>query len=378
MASTRAKAGSQPSRPHVVDLFCGAGGLTLASHNAGFTTRSAFDIDTDLTSSFGDNFPSTSLHHVDLGHTPPEEIADLVGDGRISGVVGGPPCQGFSDIGRHRHNDPRNALVGRFMSVVAELKPQFFLMENVPGLGNERHATILDDALDLVPSTYTILDKLFLNAADYGAATDRTRTIIFGYDPSSVDALSSQDLITGGQSRSTTVRDAIADLPTPQITEFASLPYTDRGPISSYAKLLRSSPPSGLSSDYARELQRRGCVTGIDATIHSAAVIERFMTVGQGERDPISKYPRLSWDETAPVLRAGTGRDNGSFQAARPIHPEEPRVISVREAARLQGFPDWFQFSTTKWHSHRMIGNSVSPIFAQAVMKSIRTRLEVG
>ena len=366
-----------PQRPEVVDLFCGAGGLTLGSHNAGFVTRSAFDVDGDLTSNFNENFPAASLYRIDLDEASAGDVAALVGGGRVAGVIGGPPCQGFSEIGRRQQTDPRNALVGRFMAVVAKLRPKFFLMENVPGLGHDRYSTILERALDQIPSTYTVLEKLSLNAADYGAATDRSRMVVLGYDPSCVDALTSADIFNACVRQNVTVRDAIRDLPAPTASdECESLEYVDDAPISTYAAQMRCPPPKGISGERARALNRQGRVTGVGRTVHTKAVVERFGTTTPGERDPISRYPRLSWDKTAPVLRAGTGRDRGSFQAARPIHPEAPRVISVREAARLQGFPDWFQFSRTKWHSHRMIGNSVSPLFAEAIMKVIRPRID--
>nr|WP_249812095.1 DNA cytosine methyltransferase [Bradyrhizobium sp. 188] len=94
-----------------------------------------------------------------------------------------------------------------------------------------------------------------------------------------------------------------------------------------------------------------------------------------GEIDSVGRHPRLSWEGQCPNLRAGTGKDKGSYQAVRPIHPEEDRVITVREAARLQGFPDSFRFHPTVWHSFRMIGNSVSPIIAQAILSLIAERM---
>src|SRR3546814_16995927 len=90
--------------------------------------------------------------------------------------------------------------------------------------------------------------------------------------------------------------------------------------------------------------------------------MDRFIETAQGKVEPVSHYPKLAWSGQCPTLRAGTGAEKGSFQAMRPIHPTQPRVITVREGARLQGFPDWFMFHPTKWHSFRMIGNSVSPI----------------
>jgi DNA (cytosine-5)-methyltransferase 1 len=115
-------------------------------------------------------------------------------------------------------------------------------------------------------------------------------------------------------------------------------------------------------------------VSGLFETLHSIAVQDRFIETSQGKVEPISRYPKLAWTGQCPTLRAGTGADKGSFQAMRPIHPSQPRVITVREAGRLQGFPDWFVFHPTKWHSFRMIGNSVSPVVSETLLKLLSAK----
>lgn len=121
-----------------------------------------------------------------------------------------------------------------------------------------------------------------------------------------------------------------------------------------------------------------GMFTGHRQTEHTAAVIRRFRDVAQGEVDAVGRHPRLAWNGQCPTLRAGTGNDKGSYQSVRPIHPTEHRVITVREAARMQGFPDWFKFHPTVWHSFRMIGNSVSPIIAHAIFSLLKARTDVS
>ena len=117
--------------------------------------------------------------------------------------------------------------------------------------------------------------------------------------------------------------------------------------------------------------------TGHRLTVHTAAVIKRFSTVAPGAMDAVGRHPRLDWAGQCPTLRAGTGSDKGSYQSVRPLHPEEPRVITVRESARLQGFPDSHRFHPTVWHSSRMIGNSVSPIIAKVIFSAIAAKLQV-
>lgn len=118
-----------------------------------------------------------------------------------------------------------------------------------------------------------------------------------------------------------------------------------------------------------------GYISGFMNTVHSDSVKKRYEEVEPGKMDYVSKSVKLKWNGQAPTLRAGTGSDKGSYQAVRPLHPDHGRVITVREAARLQGFPDWFVFHPTKWHSFRMIGNSVSPHLSHKILSLIKSKL---
>ncbi len=127
--------------------------------------------------------------------------------------------------------------------------------------------------------------------------------------------------------------------------------------------------PKGVGNAIAlTRLKEENRVSGCLGTVHSENVANRYSNVEPGKRDSISKSYRLDSSRFCPTIRAGTGSDHGRFQAVRPLHPTENRVITPREAARLQGFPDWFQFSPPKWHSFRQIGNSVSPILAEQIL----------
>ena len=134
--------------------------------------------------------------------------------------------------------------------------------------------------------------------------------------------------------------------------------------------------PHGVGDTSAiRQLTEFNRVSGCIGTKHTTVVTERFSALAEGTIDGPSRAVRLDRKGLCPTLRAGTGPERGSFQALRPIDPTEPRVITPREAARLQGFPDWFVFDPTKWHSFRQIGNSVSPVLAEAVLKVIGQRM---
>lgn len=325
---------------------------------AGYGLTLSVDVDPTLTSSHRGNFPNTAITLKDVSLASGADLLELAG-GQIDGIIGGPPCQGFSAMGRSDPLDPRRELLYHFFRIVSEVRPRFFVLENVQGLVFQKNIGLLDAALELVSDTYTILGPMVLDAADFGAATRRNRVFVIGYDPSSVDPILPEHL-EARKAIPTSVRDAISDLQ--DATEIAnSHPYD----IWRYSDAVEI-------SDYARKM--RGAETSFSGhrrTPHRADVAERFAAVPQGGVDKIGRHPRLDWQKQCPTLRAGTGADKGSYQAVRPLHPVEPRVITVREAARLQGFPDWFTFHPTVWHSFRMIGNSVSPIMAEAVLSTI-------
>ena len=349
----------------LVDLFCGAGGFSLGAHNAGFEVAAAFDNDAILTSSFERNFPNTQLHLRDISKLTGEQIRGLVKQ-PITGVFGGPPCQGFSDIGRRDTSDPRRQLLGHFFRIVSEVHPAFFVMENVRGLAYTHARGVLDTAMEQVADRYQILGPITLDAAHYGAATRRRRLFVIGIAKNSADPLELDD-IRPFEKPASTVRSAIADL-------IEAKPIYFENDEFDYWRITKRGRPF----DYARPLRREDRrFTSHRMVEHRAEVAQRFAAVLPGSTDAVGRHPRLTWNGQCPTLRAGTGADKGSRQAVRPLHPEEPRVITVREAARLQGFPDKHLFHPTIWHSFRMIGNSVSPIIAEAVFRAIRRKLDI-
>lgn len=348
----------------LVDLFCGSGGFSLGAHQAGFEVAAAYDIDPILTSAYARQFQNTQLHLTDIAQLTGHQIESSV-EGQIDGVFGGPPCQGFSSIGRRDTTDARRTLLGHFFRLISELKPAFFVMENVPGLTYENARSELDDAIAIVAGSYDVIGPHLWDASQFGAATKRPRIFVIGVDRERCDQFTTEDMNIFKRPAAT-VRDAILDLQNArQLADragFDQWKITHRGPPSSYARPLRSND---------------GQFTGHRLTVHTKNVLERFSHVVPGGMDKIGRHPRLAWSGQCPTLRAGTGADRGSYQSVRPIHPSENRVITVREAARLQGFPDSHRFHPTVWHSFRMIGNSVSPIIAKAVFQAIGAKMGI-
>jgi len=349
----------------LVELFSGCGGFSLGAHAAGFDVSAAFDIDETLTSSYSRNFPRTKLFNRDIVKLTGEEIQGAV-EGDVGGIFGGPPCQGFSDIGRRQKDDPRRELLGHFFRIVVEVRPTFFVMENVRGLAYADSLPLLQEALERLDGGYHILGPHIWDASAFGAATRRNRMFVIGMRRGQADAID-KAAVEAFQRPAATVKAAIADL-----AGALALPESDDEVGFDRWRICRPGKPSS----YASLLRAPDNVfTGHRPTIHTQGVLDRFAKVKQGEVDPVGRHPRLAWNGLCPTLRAGTGADKGSYQAVRPIHPEEDRVITVREAARLQGFPDAHLFHPTVWHSFRMIGNSVSPIMAEAIFSAIATHL---
>jgi len=218
----------------------------------------------------------------------------------------------------------------------------------------------------LVSKRYDLLGPIILDAAEYGAATRRPRIFVIGMDTSRADPITLEE-IKRRQRSAATVQAAISDLQEAKFIrnedDYDVWEIVGRGRPSKYSKSLRSK---------TREF------TGHVVTNHTPEVKKRFSKVPQGGVDEIGRHPRLSWDGQCTTLRAGTGSDKGSFQSVRPIHPQKARVITVREAARLQGFPDDFRFHPTIWHSFRMIGNSVSPIMSRTIFSIIAKKIDGG
>ena len=353
-------------RLRAAELFCGTGGFSRGAHEAGFDVVVAYDNEPNLTYSYEKNFPETRLIPADISELTGNRLVEDA-KGPVDLIFGGPPCQGFSMIGKRDAKDPRRSLLKKFFEIVQEARPSAFVMENVEGLLMGTARDELNEALDLVPD-YVISEPTVLDAAEYGAATKRRRAFVVGLlidDPENPPERFNFDRLSHFKTDAATVEDAIWDL-----RSIRKVSDEDDG---TDVWRLRA---NARSSKYAERLHSPDrTLTGNKRTEHMDHVLARFSKVLPGGFDPIGKYPRLKWDGQCPTLRAGTGADKGSHQAIRPIHPSEDRVITVREAARLQGFPDGHRFHPTIWHSFRQIGNSVSPIIAKAVLTKVHDRL---
>jgi DNA (cytosine-5)-methyltransferase 1 len=379
-------------RPIGIDLFAGAGGMSLGFEQAGFDVVAAVEIDPVHCAVHKYNFPSTAVISKSVAGLSAAEIrlAAGIGDSPVDCVFGGPPCQGFSLIGQRVLDDPRNSLVLEFVRIVAELNARTFVFENVKGLTVGKHKTFLEELVRAFEKAgYDVrLPWHVLNAANYGTPQQRQRLILMGakkglpvpdYPMPTTNAANTHNPIPGLPA-GPSCGDAIDDIP--DADRFVALIESDsvrtqayKKP-STYAAELRCLTNDAWHYGYVRKWQPE-FLTSSARTIHTDISRRRFEETQPGTVEPISRFFKLSPNGLSNTLRAGTDGARGAFTSPRPIHFAYDRCITVREMARLHGFPDWFRLQATKWHGARQIGNAVPAPLARAIGQAIIAALGV-
>ena len=366
----------QGNRPIGIDLFAGCGGLSLGFEQAGFDIAAAVEIDPIHAAVHEYNFPYSKTICADIKDVNGMDIRKLanIGDRDVDIVFGGAPCQGFSMIGKRALDDPRNQLISHYLRIVKDIRPKYCVLENVKGLTVGRHAKFLEELIDALKAIRyrVLLPYRVLNAADYGVPQNRERLFL-------IAAREDQKLpiYPKPNGTRTTIQDAISDIP--DADQYECLLSDDSVAVKwktekTYAKQLRGQILDDTNFGYERVFDA-DCLTSSMRTVHGAISRERFLSARQGETEPHSRFFKLAWSGQSNTLRAGTDSARGGFTSPRPIHPDLPRVITVREAARIHSYPDWFRFNKTKWHGFREIGNSVPPRLARAVGSMIMEAL---
>lgn len=315
---------------NLVSLFSGGGGLDLGLAFAGFKSVFSSDIETAHCNTVGNNFPHCFTIAKDARELTGEYIREKTELDEFDLLCGGPPCQAFSILGqRNSFEDPRGQLVFEYARLVTELNPKAFLFENVPGLLNVNDG---QDWLKLLEyfqeeTGYHIHDAV-LNAADYGIPQIRKRLFIVGFRE----------------------QDIKFSFPSPTHANF-------NGHDSWLPAKLALEEVEGLPNQRLRP--------------HGERVRNRYLSVPQGGRDKIDRTDRIHPDIPSGTVLVGSKAGGG-----RPfIHPNEPRHITVREAARLQSFPDWYEFQGTNTWQYRAVGNAVPPLLAKFVGEQIKNSL---
>ena len=373
-------------RPIGIDLFSGVGGLSLGFEQAGFDVVAAVEYDPVHAAAHEFNFSNCAMLPYSVLGLSGTKIREAAGIGtrQIDVVFGGPPCQGFSLIGQRVLDDPRNALVQEFVRLVRELDANYFVFENVKGLTVGDQRQFLDELIVAFRDIgYNVrLPWKVLNAASFRVPQNRERLILFGARrglvvpdyPVPFSMCAGEDLALVGLAKGPSCGQALGDIPDAETFETLNerdWVKTDRwGQPSEYAAEMRCLSDSAWHFGYRRKWDPT-LLTSSARSEHTEISRRRFRETIGGSVEPISRLFKLPAEGVANTLRAGSDSKRGAFTSPRPIHYRFPRCVTVREMARLHGFPDWFRFHVTKWNGARQIGNAVPPPLARAIAAQV-------
>jgi DNA (cytosine-5)-methyltransferase 1 len=379
-------------RPTAVDLFSGAGGITLGLLNAGFDIRFCSDHDETCALTHHRNFAGIPFERISAEQLNGNDIlrrTDLK-VGQLDLLIGGPPCQGFSIIGQREIWDERNGLFKQFLRIASELQPKCVVIENVPGLATLAKGAVLRQVGSAFSEAGYTIDCAELLAAQYGVPQMRWRMFFIGWrkdlgkrggfpppthgragigDLYPNTTISAQDTLGFLK-----IRDAIGDLP--RVEAGSVVTQYECSPQSLYQEAMRRSAPSLLSNHYAPRLSDqnlariRSLKPGQDWRDLPRDLLPPSMQRAL-RKDHTRRFRRMTWDGVArSIITRFRDPKSGEY-----IHPQENRTISIREAARIQSFPDWFVFEGSYSAQYDQVGNAVPPFLARAVGIEIREML---
>lgn len=343
-----------------IDLFAGAGGMSLGAKMAGIDVKLAVEINKDAALTYKRNHPDTVLIVDDIANVSEEQVGDVKGDVKI--LFGGPPCQGFSSSNRRtrNHDNPRNWLFKQFIRITNLWEPDWIILENVKGIKELDRGAFLNSIVRGFRGLGYTCSSFVLSAADFGVPQERKRFFLIG---SRSKIRAEKPAPSSGYKIS--VGDAIEDLPT----------------LSNGADVDEVCYKNVAQSDYAKMMRGKlkKC-TGHLVSKNSDLVVERYKYIPQGGNweDIPDKYMQTYADKTrchtGVYRRLFADRPSvvlGNYRKNMLVHPYEDRGLSVREAARLQSFPDWYVFCGTLGSKQQQVGNAVPPKLAEAVFRGV-------
>lgn len=346
---------------NAIDLFCGAGGLSLGFQQAGFNILVGVDNEQAALNTFEFNHKGAIGLNADLSR---QETFDLIlktaGNRNIDVILAGPPCQGFSVTGPRHFDDPRNKLYLAVIETVKQFKPKGFIIENVPGMANMYDGQVRDEVLRRFSNLGYNIDCRILKACDYGVPQMRKRLVFMGVR-SDIGKPHFPDPGFGPETDRPyiTCREAICDLPT-RLNELGQEEDTYSGPaLTEYQKIMR-----GTCTVLYNHV----------ATNHKQFVIDTIALVPEGGNYKDlpagvgeSRKFHMAWtrlDGNVPARTVDTGHRN-------LFHYELNRIPTVRESARIQSFPDDFVFKGSRTKQDRQVGNAVPPLLGRALAKEL-------
>lgn len=361
---------SEANKLQAVDLFCGCGGIAAGLQAAGFQVTAGVDIEPRHTATFAHNFPQARTYQLDLSTLPPGDFAKLhnLECGELDMLSGGPPCQGFSkNVPRRVRNleDTNNLLIRAFLDYCEFLMPRFVLMENVAEMRNGFGQAYTHEIFQRLEKLGYKVSHQILNAADYGVPQRRRRAFFIAHRDGNAPAFpvathAKTSLLTARNH--VTVWEAIGDLPSLEHGENADQ-YSAK-PFSDFQKLIRNGNRT-IANHVARRLQP----TQYEriASLAPGQTMKQLPAHLQTKGGYSGAYGRLTKEMIAPtitrwVFHPGSGRWG---------HPVDTRLLTMREAARLQSFPDSYEFVGTYIQQAGQIGNAVPPLLAQRIAENL-------
>lgn len=320
-----------------IDLFSGAGGMSLGFERQGFENLFAIEFDEDVAETYRINFPNNYLIERDIKKVSDQEILNLVEDIDVDLVIGGPPCQGFSmagNIGRKFIDDDRNYLFKEFVRVVNLTRPKFFVMENVARMATHKNGETIKEVCEEFENIGYDVDYKVLNSVNFNVPQNRRRIFVVGSLEYDFD-------FPKGNNNKISVKEAIGDLP-------------------ELANGEKSSIPNHFAMNHTKQMLEK----------------MSYITDG-GDRNDIP-------DELRP--KSGDVRKYIKYDSSQPsvtvtgdmrkiFHYEQNRALTSRELARLQTFPDSFIFEGASISVQQQIGNAVPPNLSEGVAKNVRKSL---
>ena len=359
---------------NMIDLFCGCGGFSLGFQQAGFNVRLGIDLWRDALVTYSRNIPDSLVLNEDIINVNGDAIIKLLGltCDDIDVIVGGPPCQGFSVSGKRNEGDPRNSLYKSFVSIVRSIKPKVFVMENVPGLVRLFNGKAMESVVaDFATLGYNVTYKI-LSADSYGVPQQRRRVFIVGINKKKIKATAEFVFPVQSYGNRTgmaflTCKDAISDLDfVPDDQVLGEDIYYQIPAESSYQQKMRSGSTRLLNHSI---------------TLHAARTKEIIAMVPDGSNYKAlpqelwsTRKVHIAWtrmDSSKPCFTIDTGHNHH-------FHYRANRVPTVRESARIQSFPDTFEFIGIKTSQLKQVGNAVPPLLAEVIALEIKRVLEKG
>ena len=344
--------------PRIVDLFCGCGGMSLGFEEAGFEVALAIDTWADAIKTYNHNHASSVGEVMDIKDLDDERIEILLQNGPITGVIGGPPCQGFSTVGTRDVEDERNHLYMEYYRVVKKIRPKFFVIENVQGMLTLAKGAFKDDVVQRFSALGYKVSYSLLNAKDFGIPQHRKRVFFVGL-------MEGEFVFPDGSNISdVTTKEALSDLP-PIDVEHKDIGTFDY--------------PSPPKSDYQKYIRGKSKqITNHLITMHTEQTKNIIGMIPDGGK--IRDLPREYWEvrkynkafqrmaSNGVSITVDTGHRNF-------FHYEQNRIPTARENARLQSFKDDWVPLGSKTSQYKQIGNAVPPLLAENVARRLKNYL---